>query len=312
MENTITRNSEMTQPISTPSSFPFYGENRHAQFSPVCLRQPSTKSTMDELSASTIEPGTGDDAANFMGSMLIHQSDKSEFFGEQAKHSSMDANFKGPSSNVIFVRRILSLVFPDAIQYEQREDETDPNGSRSSTLSVELDLQVNEFALPSKKRMVELLNSYFCNTHKLYPYFDEELVRHEFVMLETRKFQGARKIYLAIINMLFAMALSTSSLNELSQSQRLKSANIFFQRALKLQSSDILTGHTTESVQIFLLMAQFLQGTSRSMVCWNMLGVAARAAQALGLHRRHSNNGFNVRQIEYRNRLWYAMVAMDM
>ena len=198
------------------------------------------------------------------------------------------------------------------MQSEQRENEADPTGSRSSSLSMEPELSVDEYALPSKTAMIDLLNSYFCNTHNLYPFFDEELVRQQFVMLETRNFQGVRKMYLALINMLFAMALQTSSLNEPSQSRRLKQSNIFFQRALKLQSSNILTGHTTESVQILLLMAQFLQGTSRSMVCWNILGVAARAALALGLHRRHSNNGFNLRQREYRNRLWYAMVAMDM
>ena len=198
------------------------------------------------------------------------------------------------------------------MQAEQRDDEADPATSRSSNLSLEPELPVKESALPSKIRMKDMLNSYFGNPHKLYPYIDEELVRQEFVMLQARNFQGVRKTFLALVNMLFAMALQTSSQNEIPQSHRLQLSNTFFQRSLKLRSSDILTGHTTESVQVLLLMTQYLQGTSRSMGCWNMLGVAVRAAQALGLHRKTSSNGFDSRCREYRNRLWYATVTMDM
>ena len=84
LEDSIVRQSAVTQPISTPSSLPLYGEDRYALVSPERLRQPSAKSTMDELSVSITEPGMGDDTANFMGSMVIHQSDKGEFFGDRA------------------------------------------------------------------------------------------------------------------------------------------------------------------------------------------------------------------------------------
>ena len=83
LENSIVRNSTVTQPISTPSSLPLYGEDNHALVSPEGPRQPAAKSTLDELSASIIEPGTGDDAVNFMGSMVIYQSEKGEYFGNQ-------------------------------------------------------------------------------------------------------------------------------------------------------------------------------------------------------------------------------------
>ena len=194
---------------------------------------------------------------------------------------------------------------------EHRDDEPDPASLRSSSNGANPENPVKEYALPSKMRMKDFLNDYFGNPHKLNPYIDEELVRQEFGILETGNFQGVRKTYLALINMLFAMALQTSAQNEVPQTQRLQLSNTFFQRALKLRSLDFLTSHTTESVQVLLLMTQYL-GTCRSMVCWNMLGVAVRAAQALGLHKKTSSDGYEFRCREYRNRLWYATVTIDM
>ena len=93
MEDTIVKITVPTQPISTPSSLPLDGEDRQPPVSPDLFRQPFTKGVTDEIFASVTEAGTGDDAANSMGSMAFHQSDKGEYFGNHAFNEPHDANF---------------------------------------------------------------------------------------------------------------------------------------------------------------------------------------------------------------------------
>lgn len=73
----------------------------------------------------------------------------------------------------------------------------------------------------------------------------------------------------------------------------------------------MLSGSSLETVQAMLLMSQYLQGTHRSVMTWNMHGIAVKAAFRLGLHSTTSLKAYSPLERETRTRTWYACVMLD-
>ena len=65
------------------------------------------------------------------------------------------------------------------------------------------------------------------------------------------------------------------------------------------------------SVQLLLLKAQYLQGTHYSLLCWNLVGLAIRIAQGLGLHDPHTYEEDDVVTREYKSRTWAMCYQLD-
>jgi hypothetical protein len=56
-------------------------------------------------------------------------------------------------------------------------------------------------------------------------------------------------------------------------------------------------------------MGGFLQSTNRPNRCWNVVGMAIRIAQGLGLHVE--STGGDLVERETRRRIWWGCVLMD-
>ncbi len=61
-------------------------------------------------------------------------------------------------------------------------------------------------------------------------------------------------------------------------------SRVFYARAKSLLSFDMLGRGSIGLVQALLLMGQYLQSTESSGLCWNVVGLAIRVAQRIGLH----------------------------
>jgi hypothetical protein len=64
-------------------------------------------------------------------------------------------------------------------------------------------------------------------------------------------------------------------------------------------------------VQTLLLFAQCIPSTLFPSACWNVIGLACRTAQGIGLHVERSPAHRSPRELEVRRRVWYACMIMD-
>ena len=97
--------------------------------------------------------------------------------------------------------------------------------------------KVNPYILPPKPHVLQLLQLYFSRCHKLFPYIDERTFYEEYNTAELNGFQQIRRSWLALLNVLFAMALQ---LDGPVAEDRFKTADTFYQRARLLHHDNTI------------------------------------------------------------------------
>lgn len=117
-------------------------------------------------------------------------------------------------------------------------------------------------------------------------------------------------IFMSTVNVVFALGCQFSDMVE--PSRRTRVAAEFYDRSMQLSAFRVLDAASLESVQLLLLTGVYLQSTQYASRCWNMVGLAIRAAQALGLHleSKHSSCASQLRR-EMGRRVWYNCVVLD-
>jgi hypothetical protein len=65
------------------------------------------------------------------------------------------------------------------------------------------------------------------------------------------------------------------------------------------------------TVQYFLILGQYLQGTQKSVQAWTVHGLAITMAFQLGLHSPRTNRDFSPVESEIRKRVWYGCILLD-
>jgi hypothetical protein len=86
-------------------------------------------------------------------------------------------------------------------------------------------------------------------------------------------------------------------------------------------SFDLLARGSIELVQTLLPMAQYLQSTEMSGLCWNTVGLAIRVVQSIGLHLGPDDptHGYATGRkleddqvaMEMRRRVWGGCITLD-
>lgn len=124
-------------------------------------------------------------------------------------------------------------------------------------------------------------------------------------------FRRFRRSWLGLLNSILTMSIFTSGSWSSTATERGAKAEVFFTRAKSLCLDQMLSGSSLETVQAMLLMSQYLQGTHRSVMTWNMHGIAVKAAFQLGLHSPTSMKAYSPHERETRNRTWFGCVMLD-
>lgn len=102
--------------------------------------------------------------------------------------------------------------------------------------------------LPPDHEVETLLSAYFSNTGLLFPYIHEESFLDTYYALKNRGFlTSVRRTWLGLLNMILAMATSTSESSSATSSVRTISSNVFYRRAQELCKSQMLRGATLET-----------------------------------------------------------------
>ncbi|KAJ5118413.1 fungal-specific transcription factor domain-containing protein [Penicillium atrosanguineum] len=190
-------------------------------------------------------------------------------------------------------------------------------------------------SVPPRTEADALVESYWTWFHPLYPFMHQPSFNERYLAVwgstSTRssnqlsehprptncyRYIGDR-LFHCLLNAIFALG---SHFNPaIKERNRDHTSLVFFERAKRLLDFDTLANGSLALVQTLLLMGQFLQSTNMSSACWNIVGMAIRVAQGIGLHHEPdrydqsccSKETIGQAETELRRRVWAGCVLLD-
>lgn len=175
-----------------------------------------------------------------------------------------------------------------------------------------------------------LLDCFWDRVYCLYPFFDHPSFQDAYEDLWMPGSQPSQKkhlsplniglgnvsnsgthstVFVCALNMIFAIGCHFADIPVV---EREAVAHSFFQRAKQHIGLDMLDIRTIGVVQTLLVTTLYLQSTPYPHRCWNLIGVACRLAQGLGLHEAKQYEFKDVLEQEIQRRTWHGCVMMDM
>ncbi|KAH7117434.1 c6 zinc finger domain-containing protein [Dactylonectria macrodidyma] len=232
-----------------------------------------------------------------------------------------DHGYFGPSSNISLMRTIFQAVarrghVPDSLikfpstgtshtMATSRPTQTVP-GNPAGTADTK-----SHSYLPPDHETEKLIRHFFSTTGILFPYIHEPSFLETYEHLKQHNFRvRVRRTWLALLNIILAMATCEGSQGDAEGSAAIKSG-IFYRRAQELGGEQLLRGTTLETVQYLLLTSQYLQGTQKAVQTWITHGLAVKAALSIGLHSQQACVSRSPIEQEMRKRTWYGCVLLD-
>ncbi|PYH92670.1 Zn(II)2Cys6 transcription factor [Aspergillus ellipticus CBS 707.79] len=116
------------------------------------------------------------------------------------------------------------------------------------------------------------------------------------------------KTRMALADMIIAIGAQSSKRNPAAE--RLE--RFFFSRAQRTAFEGMLENPSLELVRLFLLMSFYMLGACRRNAAFMYLGVAVRAAMALGLHLTELADGVPTPEQHQRARVWMSVYILDL
>lgn len=105
---------------------------------------------------------------------------------------------------------------------------------------------INIYALPPETTTRSLIARYFGDTGLLFPYIDEQAVWDTYNEVKANGFTKVRRTWLGLLNIIMAMATSTTVENGLSAEKRAQDSDIYYHRATGLCEEQIMRGTSLE------------------------------------------------------------------
>lgn len=174
--------------------------------------------------------------------------------------------------------------------------------------------------LPDLQTASVLVEAFFINTHGLLQIFE----RDRFLEHLDRCYSDPLSVepsWLCLLNLVFAIGLTMATplsgsaealIIDKLRSEHLDRAEVFYLNAKGL--NDPMTGLEDQdfwSVQALLLMSVYMLAKSKRNTAFALLGMAARSAHALGLHREETMVIFSVEEQTQRKNLWRSIFVID-
>lgn len=125
-----------------------------------------------------------------------------------------------PSTHARVVSGWMSVSRP----HNSQDDKRDPRINSSHR-------GINIYALPTEDRTWILLKEYFQKTGQLLPFIHEESFYETYSQLKRNNFTMARRTWLGLLNIIFAMASTLSVEGNMSAEERIEESDVYYQRA---------------------------------------------------------------------------------
>ena len=290
-------------------------------------------------------------------SLHVQDSVDLQTIGHETPQENDEPYFYGESSNATLMQEVHDIISPTAQvdpssntdpsrgepsiysapdSYMRREESI--RTLHSNYLSV--GSQINNFDLPPRSLADHLLDSYFNHVYILYPFLHRPTFEAAYEKLWApanlrdvdgsggglNTFSGAglgnfldsgpeSRVFYGGINAIFALSCQFS---DLPIPKAMVAAKAYLERAMALLvHAELLDYPSISLVQVLLLLCLHLQSTPLRNRLWNIIGLAFRMAQGLGLHVEDGEGYGNrktksVLEIGMRRRTWYSCVMLDM
>ncbi|KAI0874084.1 fungal-specific transcription factor domain-containing protein [Hypoxylon argillaceum] len=205
-----------------------------------------------------------------------------------------NSGYLGGSSGSQLLEEISSAISSDSRPRRTSEELQRPRSSRPTEPSSDLPVELSA----TESRLVD---TYFLYYNTCYPILHEKSFRDRLADQRTRYSNSPWHI-------IFYMVLAIGDWISSSESSHARSS--YYNAARSCLSFKELESGTTETVQAFLLLGNYLQKRDRPNTGYNFVGLAWRLALGLGLHREVPNAVDTVEN-ERRRSLFWVMYCFD-
>lgn len=164
------------------------------------------------------------------------------------------------------------------------------------------------------------MDAFFINTHGLLQIFEHQKFMEEVERCFSDPL-STEPSWLCLLNLVFAIGLTMATplsgstealIVDKLRSEHIDRAEVFYLNAKSL--SDPMNGLEDQdfwSIQALLLMSFYMLAKSKRNTAFALVGMAARSAQALGLHREETMVIFGPEEQQARKNLWRSLFVID-
>lgn len=213
--------------------------------------------------------------------------------------------FVGDSSNLAFVQNIRRLVKTELGECQLTSDplrhamcEVIPPHKVPSPLQ-------SQHPKPSVVEAQDLVKHYLLASSGIIDLFDpDEIVEH--LGAWARDSTVATDFHTSIYYLVMAIGALTRDATDLDQ------AEFYFLRGREIGVTSFLEDPSVLTIQAYALITFYMLAATRRNGAFMLLGIAVRAAYALGLHRSDISKLFEPRERLARERVWKSLRVLDL
>lgn len=213
--------------------------------------------------------------------------------------------FVGDSSNLAFVQNIRRLVKTEIGECQLTSDplrhaicEVIPPHKAPTP-------QQSQHPKPTLAEAHDLIKHYLLASSGVIDLFDPEDIT-EHLCAWTRDASAETDFNSSIYYLVMAIGALTRNSHDLDQ------ADFYFMRGREIGVSSFLEDPSVLTIQAYALITFYMLSAVRRNGAFMLLGIAVRAAYALGLHRSDISNLFEPRERLARERVWKSLRVLDL
>lgn len=230
-----------------------------------------------------------------------------------------DQHVFGPSSNSAFAQQIASVAGSGHINAATLDSSPlvpAPLGYAAYRHPT-IEYNLSDLVLPYRPLADSLLRCCWELFHPLFPVLHQPSFDAEYRQVWERATTSAlyskavyEIVFYSTLNIVLAIGCQ---LNEvLAEEGGEGLAKELYKRSVRLVSVDSLDTSSLAIIQLLLLGGNYLLYTPFADRFWNTVGVALRAAQAIGLHTPEQQTATRSQMVcEMRRRVWYSCINLD-
>ncbi|EXJ92148.1 hypothetical protein A1O3_00698 [Capronia epimyces CBS 606.96] len=215
--------------------------------------------------------------------------------------------FVGDSSNLAFVQNIRRLVKSEIGECQLTSDplrhamcEVIPPRKPPTALQ-------SRHPKPTRAEALDLIKHYLLASSGVIDLFDPDDIT-EHLCAWTRDPTAETDFNSSIYYLVMAIGALTRS----SSQSDLDQAEFYFQRGREIGVTSFLEDPSVLTIQAYTLITFYMLAAVRRNGGFMLLGIAVRAAYALGLHRSDISNLFEPRERLARERVWKSLRVLDL
>ncbi|KIW13820.1 hypothetical protein PV08_06600 [Exophiala spinifera] len=177
---------------------------------------------------------------------------------------------------------------------------------------------VEPYDLPLAETAQFLFYTYLQHAHSTFPIIGKSTLTSQFHRFLSKPFQRPPDVWLAIINMIFAIAARYATLVGVDPGGNVEDHLVYFTRAryLAIDSETLFKFPDLQLIQVFGLMTFYFLCTSQinrtnMRRAWVLIGIAMSHATALGLNLRNDSTQLKDHLKEIRYRVWWSLYVLQ-